>query len=172
MLSSATALLKATPGFLGTRASFLSDLLLLSLIILVPAFVTGFILARRRRGSTHRLVMLTTYSVVVGFVIVYIIHNLVEGFPPFLGPRFSVYNIVYLTVGITHSILATAALAFGGYQLFTGYTYSAGQRVWAMPGSKRRHHRGWGHRALVCFGLTAATGIFFYFWVFVYASRL
>lgn len=154
-------------GLLGTRASFLSDLLLISLIILIPAFIAGFILARRHRGAPHRLIMLPTYGVIVVFVVIYIIHNFVEGFPPLRGSTFSLYNLVYLSLGLTHSFFAVAALIAGGYQLYTGYTFTSGHKVWSMSASQRKIHARLGHRALVFFALTAATGIFFYYWVFV-----
>ncbi len=119
-------------GILGTRASLLSDLLLVSLLLLVPLFLSGYIFARRRKGSTHRMVMVITYGVVTVFVLIYVAHNLVDGFPPGRGGVLSIYNVVYLITGLTHSVFATLALLMGGYQLYTGYSYTSGTKGWSM----------------------------------------
>ena len=154
-------------GFLGTRASFLSDLLLLSLVILTPAFLFGFTLARKHRGAGHRLVMLGTYAVVVTFVLIYIWHNLTEGFPPLKGNIFSIFNLGYFVIGTTHSALAVAALIMGGNQLYTGYGFTGQNTGWAMSKHDRAVHSRRGKRTLLVLAFTALTGIAFYLWVFV-----
>lgn len=153
-------------GFLGTRASFLSDLLLLSLVILVPAFLFGFTLARKHNGAGHRLVMVITYTIIAFFVLIYIWHNLTEGFPPLRGSVFSIFNLVYFVIGITHSALAVGALIMGGRQLYTGYKFTGKTPGWAMTANDRAVHSRSGKRTLVVFALTALTGIAFYLWVF------
>lgn len=154
-------------GFLGTRAGGLSDLLLISLLVIAPAGLLGYYFARRRRGAAHRVVMLTTYSVVAVFVVIYIIHNFVEGFPPIDGDTFSVFNLVYFAIGLVHSVLASLALYLGGRQLYTGYTYTAGNGAWVMPGERRALHAAAGRRTLFVFLAAAVTGALFYTWVFV-----
>ena len=154
-------------GIFGTRASLLSDLLLASLLLLIPLFLSGYIFARRKRGSTHRMIMVATYGVVAVFVLIYIIHNFVDGFPPGRGGALSSYNVIYLSTGLIHSLFATLALIMGGYQLYTGYSFTSGKRGWSMDAKKRQRHQANGNRVLIYFSLTAATGIFFYYWVFI-----
>ncbi|HEB13226.1 MAG TPA: DUF420 domain-containing protein [Actinobacteria bacterium] len=154
-------------GFLGTRAGVFSDLLLVSLLVLVPAFTTGYFLARRHKGAWHRLAMLISYSFVLIFVIIYIIDNLVEGFPPFRGDRFSNYNIIYLIIGLTHSLLAMAALIMGGRQIYLGNKFSSSKSNWTMRPEDRIVHARFGVKTLIVFASTTITGILLYFWVFV-----
>jgi uncharacterized membrane protein YozB (DUF420 family) len=156
-------------GFLGTRAGFLSDLLLVSLLVLVPLGVFGFWLARRHRGATHRLVMLVAYEVVTIFVLIYVLHNLVGGFPPLSQEGLSLYNAVYLGIGLIHSALATAALYLGARQLYTGYRFTKDQRGFTMQASEREIHQRAGRLSLFAFLGTALTGALFYAWVFVFA---
>lgn len=158
-------------GFLGTRASFLSDLLLISLVVLTPAFLFGFSLARKHDGAGHRLVMVGTYAVIVTFVLIYIWHNLTEGFPPLRGSIFSTFNLVYYLIGITHSALAVAALLMGGSQLYTGYRFTGENPGWTMRRQDRAVHSRSGRRTLIVFAFTALTGIAFYMWVFTAGPR-
>lgn len=145
----------------------MSDLLLVSLLLLVPLGLGGFWLGRRHRGAAHRIVMLVTFEVVAVFVLIYVIHNLVDGFPPRQGDTFSFFNLVYLGIGLVHSALATAALWLGARQLYTGYTFTRVTGQWAMTASDRTVHQIAGRRSLLTFFAAAVTGIFFYLWVFV-----
>lgn len=154
-------------GFVGTRAGFLSDLLLVSLLLLVPLGLGGFWLAKRHRGAAHRIVMLVAYEVVAVFVLIYVIHNLVEGFPPLGSDTFSVFNLVYLGIGLVHSVLAMAAIWLGARQLYTGYAFTRASGAWAMKSSDRTVHQLAGHRSLLVFFGAALTGVIFYLWVFV-----
>lgn len=156
-------------GFLGTQAGFLSDLLFVSLLILVPLGLSGFWLGRRHRGAAHRIVMLVTYEVIAVFVLIYVIHNIVEGFPARHGDTFSFFNLVYLGIGLVHSALATAALWLGARQLYTGYAFTQRTGQWAMMAPDRTVHQQAGRRSLLAFFGAAVTGIFFYIWVFVTA---
>lgn len=162
-----TSFIAEQNGFLGTQAGFLSDLLFVSLLVLVPLGLSGFWLGRRHRGAAHRVVMLVAYVVIAVFVLIYVIHNLVEGFPPRHGDTFSFFNLVYLGIGLVHSVLATAALWLGARQLFTGYTFTRITGQWAMKASDRTVHQVAGRRSLLTFFGAAVTGIFFYLWVFV-----
>jgi uncharacterized membrane protein YozB (DUF420 family) len=106
-----------TPGFLGTKATFRSDLTLILILITAILFNIGFILARRKQFKAHRWVQtisvsINTLVVIISMVTSYIIHIL-PGIPSRLGQG----DYAVITV---HGIVGAIALLFGVFVALRG----------------------------------------------------
>lgn len=156
-------------GFLGTRGTFFSDLLIVTVVLLFPLFTTGYFLARTHRGSAHRLVMLTLYSMVVVYVLIYLVHVVDDRLIlKFRDPSSPVY-LVYWVLGVIHSAFAVGALVFGWQTVGLGRRLAKiGPRGYYLPASDRPIHARRGKIALVCFAATTVTGIGVYYLLFVW----
>lgn len=156
-------------GFLGTRGTFLSDLLVIIVVLLIPLFTAGYFMARNHKGSVHRVIMLTLYSAVCAYVVIYIIHVLSEGLIlKFRDPTSWVYY-GYWTLGLVHSAFAVGALYFGWQTVQLGrHTAKIGPNGYSLSGADRPAHKGSGKIALLCFAGAAVTGIGVYYLLFIW----
>ena len=156
-------------GFLGTRSTFLSDLLVIIVILLIPLFTMGFIMARRHRGSIHRPIMLALYIAVLAYVVVYVIHVLFEGLIlEFRDPGSPVYY-AYWIIGLIHSFFAVGALYLGWQTVQIGRKLSKnGPNGYYFDASDRPTHAARGRLALIFFAGAALTGIIVYYLLFIW----
>lgn len=156
-------------GFLGTRGTFLSDLLIIIVILLIPLFTAGYLLARNHKGSIHRVIMLTLYSAVCAYVVIYILHVLSEGLiMKFRDPASWVYY-VYWMLGTVHSAFAIGALYLGWQTVQLGrHLAKVGPKGYYLTAADRPVHAARGKVALICFAGAAFTGIGVYYLLFMW----
>jgi uncharacterized membrane protein YozB (DUF420 family) len=97
--------------------------------------VWGYTLIRRKRITAHRRVMITAFAVSVAFLISYLIYHAQVGSVRFqkTGP----IRTVYLSILLTHTVLAAAVPFLAGITLFRGWTgrYEMHRRIarWTLP---------------------------------------
>ncbi len=101
-------------GFLGTRADFLSDLLILALGVIVPALAVAYGCARRGRLRLHRAIMMSVFAVLVLYVILYEAHFLMAGGLVYLETFVRMDRTLYYGQLAVHVAVAAVALLFGG----------------------------------------------------------
>lgn len=156
-------------GFLGTRGTFLSDLLIITVILLIPLFTAGYLLARNHKGSAHRVVMLTLYSAVCVYVAIYIVHVLSEGLiMKFRDPTSWAYY-AYWVLGVIHSFFAVGALWLGWRTVQYGrHLAKVGPQGYYLPAADRPTHAASGKIALIFFAGAAITGIGVYYLLFMW----
>jgi uncharacterized membrane protein YozB (DUF420 family) len=105
------------PGFLGTKATFRSDLTLVLILISAVLFNIGFILARKKHFTAHRWVQtsavtLNTLVVLISMVTSYIIYIL-PGIPAKLAQ--GDYAVTTL-----HALIGAIALVWGVFVALRG----------------------------------------------------
>jgi protein SCO1/2/putative membrane protein len=97
--------------------------------------VWGYTLIRRRRIDAHRRVMIAAFSVSVAFLISYLVYHYEVGSVRF--QKTGTIRTVYLTILLTHTILAAAVPFLAGIALYRGLRgdYARHRRIarWALP---------------------------------------
>lgn len=95
----------------------------------------GYVLIRKRRWEQHRAVMLAAFGVSTLFLISYLIYHANAGSRPFTGR--GPIRIVYLTILITHVVLAVAIVPLALVTLSRGLRarYDRHARIarWTLP---------------------------------------
>lgn len=155
-------------GFLGTRADFLSDLLILALGVIVPALAVGYVCARQRRVRLHRAIMMAVFAVVVLYVIVYETHFLLAGGLAYLESFIRVDRTTYYVQLSIHVAVAAVALVLGGRMIARAnrHILREGDRLaFAAPEAALHVRRGYWELGLLL--VTVLTGLVTYYYTFV-----
>jgi uncharacterized membrane protein YozB (DUF420 family) len=97
--------------------------------------VWGYTLIRRKRIDAHRRVMIAAFSVSVAFLISYLVYHYEVGSVRF--QKTGTIRTVYLTILLTHTVLAAAVPFLAGITLYRGLRgdYARHRRIarWALP---------------------------------------
>lgn len=162
--------MKLTEGFLGTRADFMSDLLILALALIIPALVTGIILARTRKLKAHRALMLSIYFGLVGYVALYEGNMIRMGGMDFLRERLRMPEGIYFLATGTHIAIGLTALIMGALVIRKGSKLypDAVAKVEQGAGSSGHFTMGWA--GLGFLALSVITGLGIYYLTFVYVA--
>lgn len=113
------------PGFLVPSGTWGADLSYLLAVIFTILFLVAWYLAKTGRGTRHhKLVFVSTVSMVVYFVAYYYARSLgvlsLEGKEGFGGPQ-EVYDSVFIPILTTHLVLVTLALILTPYMIWEGF---------------------------------------------------
>ena len=156
-------------GFLGTKATLLSDVSLILETFIVVAIIWGWWLGRKHRGWSHHWVMLATVIVDVGFLIVYMLRRLLE--PTVLFPTHGVfYAAVYLPVVMVHSIISSVAFVLGIVLAVRGIRNRAATskpRTYALKTEYRPRHDRLGVWAVWSYLTSGVTGVAVYYMLYM-----
>ncbi len=97
--------------------------------------VWGYTLIRRKRIDAHRRVMIAAFSVSVGFLISYLVYHYEVGSVRF--QKTGTIRTVYLTILLTHTVLAAAVPFLAGIALYRAlrgdYARHRQMARWALP---------------------------------------
>ena len=97
--------------------------------------IWGWTLIRARRIQAHRRVMVTAFCVSIAFLISYLVYHYNVGSVRFQGT--GTVRTVYLTILLTHTVLAAAVPFLAVAALWLGWKgqYKSHRRiaVWALP---------------------------------------
>ena len=97
--------------------------------------VIGYVLIRKQRWRAHRAVMLAAFGVSTLFLISYLIYHYNVGSRPFPGR--GPIRVVYLTILVTHIILAAAIVPMALVTLTRGLRERFDRHVplarWTLP---------------------------------------
>jgi uncharacterized membrane protein YozB (DUF420 family) len=101
----------------------------------VVLLLWGYVLIRKRRIRAHRRVMIGAFSVSVAFLISYLIYHAHVGSVRF--QRTGTIRTVYLSILLTHTVLAAAVPFLAGITLYRGWKgdYERHRRIarWTLP---------------------------------------
>ncbi len=141
-------------GFLGTRADLLMDLVIVSLVAVVPTVVVSWSLARKREYAKHKLVQVATGIVLGAAVLVFEIDLRLQG-GIFEATKNSPYaNTFTLDFWIYfHTILALLTTVTWAVLLIASLRKFPNPPA---PGAFSKRHRFWGRMGMV---LMLATGL-------------
>jgi uncharacterized membrane protein YozB (DUF420 family) len=139
-------------GFLGTHASFLSDLTLVLVLVVVSLFASGFILARRKNLLVHRTVQTIAFFTILILASV----MMVLPFRDYVlndmgGPRPHYFYIITTL----HAVMGAIGLLIGLYIMLGAWLL--GPKVLPI-----KYYKGFMRLALVMFVASALTGIWVY----------
>lgn len=144
-------------GFLGTRGDILMDLVVLSLIAIIPLLVYSFRLARQKRYAEHKRLQVVLASVLAVVVVLFEVDMQMAGgiFALTAASRFagtallngSIYLHVLLAVGTTLLWIWLIALSLKRFPNPPA------------PGAFSRTHRRWGRFGMILMLLTGLTGV-------------
>jgi uncharacterized membrane protein YozB (DUF420 family) len=97
--------------------------------------VIGYVLIRKQRWRAHRAVMLAAFGVSTLFLVSYVIYHYNVGSRPFPGR--GPIRVVYLTILVTHIILAAAIVPMALVTLTRGLRERFDRHVplarWTLP---------------------------------------
>lgn len=97
--------------------------------------VCGWLLIRARKIQLHRWVMVTAFGVSVAFLISYLVYHAQVGSVRFQGT--GPIRTAYLTILLTHTVLAAALPVLASLTLWRGWTasYDRHRRIarWTLP---------------------------------------
>lgn len=155
-------------GFLGTRASFMLDVVCLAMAAVLPAMFWGIRQAEvLRKYRLHKWFQLGLSLVLLVTVLAFEIEMRWVGWrqraleSPFFAP--SGWNLVELSLWI-HLFFSVSTFAIWCVVLVAAFRFFPTP---AKPGAHSRFHRTWGKLAALDMTLTAVTGWIFYWLAFV-----
>ena len=159
------ALFPGLDGFLGTRASFGMDLVLVGLIALLPVLAWSIHLVRTRRDyAAHKRLQLVIAATLAAAIVVFEIDvRLVSDWKIRAAPS------PYWPVGVGTALAVHLVFAVSSFVLWVWVVWEAWRRfpVPPLPGTHGPRHRVMGRLAAIDLALTAVTGGVFYWLAFV-----
>jgi len=156
------------PGFLGTRGSFMLDLVFVAMFLVVPAMFWSVQQVRRGRYELHRWVQ-TTLGIVLGVaVLAFEIDMRVHGWQDRAEPS-AFWSTGALNDPIDYSLAVHLAFAIPNAVLWAVTLVQAWRHIPrpTLPNDYSRRHRCWGWLTVVFMTMTAVTGWVFYYLAFV-----
>ncbi len=152
------------PGFLGTRADVLVDIILLATAVTPFLMLYAFRLARRANYAEHRRAQIILPSVMLVAVVLFEIDIRMSGADAFLAGSSFPYKRFLSVFLVVH--VAVAIISFLGWVVLA--TISSRRFLKVLPGSFSAIHRFYGKLIFSGVTFTAVSGIALYFLVFVY----
>jgi len=149
------------PGFLGTDADLLIDLIIVALPVVL--LVMGYAIREAKRGnwSRHKVIQITLASVLVVVVTALEVDLRLIGEDVMTqagGSRFAGSGVLVWTLRI-HLVFSTTTALLWGWLIVTSLRRFPSP---PRPAEFSARHRFWGRIAAVDMALTAATGLLFY----------
>ncbi len=158
VLDSGTAMLP--PGFLGTRADILMDLVVCSLVVVLPMMWLARVWARGERYTHHRNLMVSLGSTLAVVVLLFEIDIRMAGGFSELAKHSSYAGTWLMDVSLyVHLVLAITTAVLWGWLLITSWRRFPNP---PQPGEFSKTHRKWGPIAMWAMVLTGFTGIELY----------
>lgn len=153
-------------GFLGTRGDLLSDVLILALIVILPALVKGVSLARERRFIPHKMVMMSIFTFLVLYVVIYEANLTFLGGVNFLREKIRISERTYFSLLIFHVTLSALSLILGGIAINKGEAaFRTGQ---LSSVSFTSSHRKIVWVEVLLLSASVMTGLIIYYLTFIY----
>ena len=122
--------------------------------IALAVIIQGWRLARRRRFRLHRAMMITAFSLIVLFLVIYLFKVGGGGTKEFVGPL-PVRDFIYLPMLFVHLALSVLAVPLVLYALVLGLTH----RIPEMPSTNHARVARW---AVLSWSVSLALGIITY----------
>ena len=154
------------PGFLGTRADILLDLVIVSLVVVVPVLAYSWMKVRQRRYSLHKGMQLTLLIVLGVAVTAFEINMRMLG-GIFEATRASAYAG---TATLDFWIWFHTACAIATTVLWIALAILSVRRFPRppVPNDFSARHRFWGRTGMILMGLTGVTSLPLYVYGFAF----
>lgn len=159
-------------GFLGSRASSLSDVSLVLLVAAAVLITLAWRSAVRRDGTRHHALMILGVATAWFFFLTYManrLYHIASGTPvaDFGGPA-AWRRAWWIPLIVVHSSAATIVLLWSLAQVWSGYRRARkSEGRWRMSANDRPRHAATGRGFLAVWYLTTATGILVYLSLYV-----
>jgi len=161
----APVMLPGIDGFLGTRASFGMDFVLVGLVALLPVLAWSIHLVRARRDfAAHKRLQLVIAAALTAAIVVFEIDvRLISDWKIRAAPS------PFWPVGVGTALAVHLVFAVSSFVLWVWVVWEAWRRfpVPPEPGGHGARHRVMGRLAAIDLVLTAVTGGVFYWLAFV-----
>lgn len=151
------------PGFLGTGAPFMMDLVMIALLVINPALFWSIQQAKKGRFELHKKVQLSLASILLIAVVLFEIEiRLANGIVNIIGEEkyttlFQVVLYIHIFFSVTTTII-WAVLSFKGYKLYTPNGF---------PDDYQSTHKKMGWLGAIDLLLTTLTGFVVYYLGFI-----
>jgi uncharacterized membrane protein YozB (DUF420 family) len=156
-------------GFLGTKASLLSDSTLILETIIVAGIMFGWYLGKKHRSLNHHWLMLVMVVTDVAFLILYMVHQAVD--PKVLFPVHNAfYRMVYLPTVIVHSFISSAAFILGIWLAVQGIRHhvkGTKQGTYVLKPDYRPRHARMGVWSAWAYLISALSGMGVYYMLYM-----
>lgn len=150
-------------GFLGTRGDFLSDLLVIALVFILPALAAAIQFAVQRRLVLHKRMMLSIFAVLVLYVVIYEANLVFLGGINYLRSNIRIPEGPYFTLVAFHIAASAISLILGGIVMRKGgEALSSGQVFFTS------YHRRLAWLEVAILGISVVTGLIIYYLTFIY----
>jgi hypothetical protein len=152
-------------GFLGTRGSFMLDVVFLAMFAVVPVMAASIYLVKHRRSySLHKWLQVTLGAVLLVAVLAFEVDMRIHGWRARAEP--SPYYAQRLVDGMlyVHLFFAVPTVLIWAYVIIDALRKFPRP---PLPGRHSRRHKLWGWFAAIEMTMTALTGWFFYWMAFV-----
>ena len=152
------------PGFLGTRAPFFMDFVMIMVALLPLLVAVAISFAKKKNYSLHALVQ-TVIFVVAVIVVGYFEYGVRAGggYEGFVKGSSVSHNYAFYVL-IFHIVVAIVGFVIWTHTLLTARKESTHM---TLPGSESARHKKAGRRAFLWIVLTAVTGIWVYILLFI-----
>ena len=153
-------------GFLGTRGDILIDIVMVSLLLILPSLYISWKQARKKRFKTHKKIQIYLSSVLAVVVILFELDiRLAGGFAELC--KESMYSNTALLDGSVYIHMLFSILTV---LVWIGNIYFALKRFDTPPKPNPfgRTHRFWGRLGMILMSLTCVTGLEVYIIGFIF----
>lgn len=148
-------------GFLATRGDFLSDLLIIALLFILPALAAAIASAMKRNLIFHKRMMISIFSILVLYVVVYEANLTFLGGINYLRSNIRIPEGPYFAFVAVHIALSAASLILGGITMRKG-------EIALHTGLFYSYHKRFAWAEVFLLTMSVATGLFIYYLTFVY----
>lgn len=150
-------------GFLGTRGDFLSDLLIIALVFILPALAVAIKSAAQRQLILHKRMMLSIFAVLVLYVVIYEANLAFLGGINYLVSNIRVPKEPYFVFVAFHIAISAASLIMGGVVMRKGGEALCSGQVFFTS-----YHRRLAWIEVGLLVLSVVTGLVIYYLTFIY----
>ncbi len=160
-------------GFLGTRAPLFPDVVVVALVVVIPLFLIGVSLAKRKRLRAHLAVMQATFGVLAVVVVAFVVwaRLFAPGAPHLEGTW--LHGAVYRPLIFLHIVVALSSLALGASTILRArrrvISPERPAEVKLPEGYRGRHHLE-GYATLSALILTSGSGLAIYYLRYIWVG--
>lgn len=156
------------PGFLGTRASLMLDVVFLAMFLVVPVLMVSISIVKRGRYALHKQIQLVLGTVLLVAVVAFeadmrFFTDWKELAKPSPYYQSEGWSPVWTSLSV-HLAFAVPAALLWAYVIVQALRKFSRPPV---PGAHSAAHKRWGWLAAICMFMTAVTGWIFYYLAFV-----
>lgn len=159
------------PGFLGTPAALIPDIVVVAMFLVLPAFFYGAWLAKKGKTKIHARIMSGVFTLLFVVVVIFVIWNQVANDYQVNWKDKPFYKDFFLPFVFGHIVIALSGLFTGAFVLLTALKWREPNQKGELVFKSAKHrkiHIWAGRLALLLFLLIAVTGLIIYYYRYVF----